>query len=305
MLLWPLTRHVARRTAHVQSQIANELVPPTALIAAMSGREPEPRGWSRDRHRRRPLAPRRPDDPENEGTPSYCGFVRVRARLDGDPLDLQTLAQLFSAGDTLVLKDDDSKPYYLTSPVLDAITEATPDDAVAIDAAARQLLEVVNGLGSVRGGSSFQPVRLVGRYWDGTARVHAVVVADTIAIRCHVEAVAVVTGTGGPLTGQPARPAMQDLRLAAASLVVDEALRLLGQSRPHKDFFALYKVYEIIRDDISPRNGPTKKEFVNRGWCTDDELVRFVKSANDQSLRARAETIPAVNYMRVVQGRRV
>jgi hypothetical protein len=43
-------------------------------------------------------------------------------------------------------------------------------------------------------------------------------------------------------------------------------------------------VYEIIRDDISPSGQLSKREFVNRGWCTADELARFVKSANDQTL---------------------
>jgi hypothetical protein len=147
--------------------------------------------------------------------------VRIRAWLDGDLFDLRTLASILSTGDTRVVKDDDGQRYCLTSATLDAIAEATPDHAVAIDAAARQLLDVVNGIGSVRGGSSFQPVRLVGQYWDEAIRLHAVVAAETIAIRSHVEGVAVVTGADGRSTPQPPSPAVEDLRMATSDPVVD------------------------------------------------------------------------------------
>jgi hypothetical protein len=79
----------------------------------------------------------------------------IKARLEGHPFDLETLAELFREGDPAV--DSDAAGYYLG---FDA-TEGAIHDGVRWHEDSSRLLRRVNGVGQVRS-TEFRPVRLTG-----------------------------------------------------------------------------------------------------------------------------------------------
>lgn len=188
----------------------------------------------------------------------------MKAWLRGHDFDLQDLANLLPSGDTRVVKDIDG--YYLTSVEI----EHRPA-GVALHEVALRVLRRVNGLGRARN-PKFEPVELAGHYTD-EGRVHAVVVAETARARSRVQAVAVVTRSEGEIlpTIPPRGPARE--RVAAARPEVQEALEIMGQPEV-LSWIQLYKVFEIIRDDVKPRS------LADLGWASASEVKAFSGSAN-------------------------
>ena len=84
----------------------------------------------------------------------------MKARLDGHEFDLQDLADWLPSGNIRVAKDDVG--YYLSASVID-----NPPAGKTFYEAAQYLLPIVNGIGSLKS-AKFRPVKLDGRYQDGT-----------------------------------------------------------------------------------------------------------------------------------------
>jgi hypothetical protein len=91
--------------------------------------------------------------------------VTMKARLGGHEFDLQDLADWLPSGDIRVAKDDVG--YYLSAAVID-----NPPEGKTFYEAAEDLLPIVNGIGSLKS-AKFRPVKLDGRYQDGTLTWHA------------------------------------------------------------------------------------------------------------------------------------
>ena len=78
----------------------------------------------------------------------------------GHEFDLQDLADWLPSGNIHVTKDDVG--YYLSAAVID-----NPPEGKTFYEAAQDLLPIVNGIGSLKS-AKFRPVKLDGRYQDGT-----------------------------------------------------------------------------------------------------------------------------------------
>jgi hypothetical protein len=102
--------------------------------------------------------------------------VIVKAWLDGDRIDLDTLAEVLPAGDTWVACDDDG--FYLTAAEID-----NRPAGVRFYEVAPVVLQRVNGLARVLS-SGYRPVRLNGRYQEGDRR-HPVVQAGCAEARAQ------------------------------------------------------------------------------------------------------------------------
>jgi hypothetical protein len=146
--------------------------------------------------------------------------VPWKAWLEGHEFDLETLRELFLAGDPLVAKDP-SGGYYLESAALQ-------DSNGQLDhSAAEPLVKRINGVARAAD-QGFRPVQLKGRYTapDGTTSV--VAIAGTAEARSKAWAAAVVL-TGGVPVPQSPPPGPRYVKLAEQDADVAHVLRVLGQ----------------------------------------------------------------------------
>jgi hypothetical protein len=189
--------------------------------------------------------------------------VLIKARLKGHEFDLLTLAELFRAGDPAVATDDEG--YYLSFTVPDELFR----DGGGLHNAASVLLRRVNGVARTLS-SDCRPVGLTGRFSDETGRHHQVVLADSAEVRARANPVRVsVSGDQPP---PPPAPGPGYVQLAQSHPDVAEVLDLLGNADPAPDWAELYKVHEILLDNVP--------EFYQRGWVTRDQISTFTASAN-------------------------
>ena len=187
--------------------------------------------------------------------------MKWTAILAGDNFDLQTFAEVFAAGDPRVEPDDGR--FVLHSAAFDDCTDVTE-----VQAEAEPLVTRMNG--AVRASDpSFRGVALSGQY-DNDNGLHAIFLADTLSMRGGAQGV-VIGGDAGP---PPVPRARVWASLADSDPAVADALRLLG-SLDQLDFVALYKLFEIVRDDAGGGKGIEEK-----GWATRDEISAFTAAAN-------------------------
>ncbi|MFN3005706.1 hypothetical protein [Mycolicibacterium wolinskyi] len=189
----------------------------------------------------------------------------IKAWLDGEQPDLQRLAVLFADGDVRVLRDEASGTYYLTAMELNSAHEA---DRVYVTVEA--LLNRINGSARTLT-SDFRPVRYARRYTTDDGEVIQPA-AFQLTLRVGISASAVVRGPDGePLPTSPP-PAPTHLALAASDVTVD---RVLARMAGDLDWFNLFKVYELVRDD------PAKPSSIaGMGWATENQQSAFRSSAN-------------------------
>jgi hypothetical protein len=118
--------------------------------------------------------------------------------------------------------------------------------------------------------SDVRPVGLTGRFSDETGRHHQVVLADSAEVRARAHLVRV--SVGGEQA--PAPPALGPgyVQLAQSLQDVAEVLDLLGNADPAPDWADLYKVHEILLDNVPG--------FYEGGWVTKDQISVFTASAN-------------------------
>jgi hypothetical protein len=160
--------------------------------------------------------------------------VIVKAYLDGHHTDLETLAELFPAGETRVGRDDDG--FYLTAADIENRRAGVPCYDVA-----PVVLQRVNGLARVMR-SGYRPVRLSGRYQEGERRLQ-VVHAGCSEIR--VQAMPVTILINGQSAASAPPPGPRYAATASSDADAAEALAIIGQPEP-PNWVELYKVYEII-----------------------------------------------------------
>ncbi len=140
--------------------------------------------------------------------------------------------------------------------------------------------------------NSYRPVELIGRYHVDES-LHSVVqpgsveirmqvgtptviaVSEVFEVRTKITAVATVTRNGGAVPN-PQLPGSRYLAVAANDPDVAEALTIMGKAEPN--WVDLYKVYEIIRDNIRPA------KIEDNGWATKQDQSMFTGSANRQDV---------------------
>jgi hypothetical protein len=209
-----------------------------------------------------------------------------KAWLEGHGFDLETLRELFRAGDPFVAQDSADR-YYLES-------SALQDSDGQIDQnAADALVKRINGVGRTAD-QGFRPVHLSGRYTapDGTTSV--VVLGATAGARAKVTAAAVVMEGGFPVPEPPPR-GPRYVKLAEQDPDVADVLRVLGQPWL-LDWYDVYKAWEIVEHAVGGW-----RQVVARGWATKTDIDRLTASANhpgisgDEARHARMSGTPGPN----------
>ncbi|MBB5853960.1 hypothetical protein ACFQ05_11685 [Amycolatopsis umgeniensis] len=193
--------------------------------------------------------------------------MTVRAWLSGRPFDLEIVAHHFGDGDPAVISDE-KDIYYLTSGHLDGLF----DMGSQLFEAAKSELNLINGITRLLA-SEFQPVDLTGRF-EHDGKQHAIVFAQAaLGSLGGLTATAVATGAN---TGTP-RPSPASSLLAAARKHPDatEVLALLSERTVTLNWFRLYKVFEIIRENVGGKN-----KLVEKNWKSRQEISAFTVSAN-------------------------
>jgi hypothetical protein len=223
--------------------------------------------------------------------------VLIKARLKGHEFDLITLAELFREGDPAVAADDEG--YYLSFSAPDPLfREAGP-----LYEAAAVVLRRVNGVGYMLT-DEFRPVNLTGRFSDETGQQQQVVLAEAAEARDRAFAAAVAID-GHELPAPPAR-GPDYVQLADAQPDVAEVLDILGKANPAPDWSDLYKVFEIVRDNVGGQ-----RALEQQGWVSRNEIDVFKASANrkevsgDQARHARWRGSSPRRTMTLVEGRQM
>jgi hypothetical protein len=135
------------------------------------------------------------------------------------------------------------------------------------------LLRRVNGVARTLS-SDFRPVGLTGRFSDETGRQHQVSLPDTAEARARANPLTV--SAGGEQPPPPPAPGPGYVQLAHTHPEVAEVLDILGNADPAPDWLALYKVHEILLDNVP--------DFYQRGWVTKDQISAFTGSANRKEI---------------------
>jgi len=180
----------------------------------------------------------------------------------GHSFDLDTVAGLFQDGEPSVCNAEGD--YYLQSSEFDDL-----DAAADVKARAEILLVRVNGIGRVLD-PSYRPVELTGRFITpdgGSAVVLAVVAAEA---RIRAQSVGLVVN-GEPVSPPPPR-GPKYVALARNDTNVAEALAHIASGL---DLVSLYKVYEVIRDDLGDL-----RAILDAGLASRNEISRFTAGAN-------------------------
>jgi hypothetical protein len=198
--------------------------------------------------------------------------VLIKAYLKGWESDLLTLADLFREGDPAIAADDEG--YHLSFTAPDELFH----DAERLQATASVLLRRVNGLGGLFD-HEFLPVGLVGRFSDETGQQQQVVLADSAEVRDRAFAAVVATeGEQVAASAPPPPPGPGYLQLAEADPDAAEVLEILSKPDSPPDWFDLYKLLEIVSQNVSGLPGlkglPRLKK---KGWVPSAQLEAFTR----------------------------
>jgi hypothetical protein len=220
--------------------------------------------------------------------------VYIRARLKGHEFDLLTLTELFGEGDPGVASDGEG--YFLRCFIPDELFR----DGGGLHDTASVLVRRVNGVARTLS-SDYRPVGLTGRFSDETGRQHHVVLADSAEVRARVNPVRVSVGGEQPPPSPAPGPGY--VQLAQAHSDVAEVLDILGNADPAPGWSELYKVHEILLDNVP--------EFYQRGWVTRDQISTFTASADrrevsgDLARHARLKGDPPTRTMTLGEARQL
>jgi hypothetical protein len=225
--------------------------------------------------------------------------MNIMARLGGNPADLEAVGRLFDHGNTRIAKD--SEGFYLTSPELDAVA----DGGVQLQEVAQVLVRHVNGVGRVLL-PGFEPVSAEGRFdrfaADGSKTTEIVLTVDSIVMRQTVGTPTL--SVNGLVVQPPPSPAPGWVDLARTNPDVRDILGYLGRPEGDLDWFDLWKIWEVVREDVGGLGAVAAK-----GWASEDDLQAFRVSANDPTIsgdaarHARQHQHVAVKVLSLHEGR--
>ena len=190
-------------------------------------------------------------------------------RLKGEKFDLEDLPSLLRSPELTVIEENGS--YYLKSSDFDSLSLADEVRECVI-----AIIEMLNDavkfqIHNFRGVSE-DGVTLIEE--DGSRR-HYAYLKGSITARSKTSANLTVTTSNG--TQQVAsRPSNVEslLNLAKDDKAVADALHFFRENT----WISLYKVYEIIRDDVGKEDA-----IIRDGWVTKTELSRFTQTAQSRA----------------------
>lgn len=181
--------------------------------------------------------------------------VGWQVRIEGAPDSLRRLGKVFDTEGHRVVLDSEGHTV-LESTILDNV------DTRDVSTQAEQLVELLNG--SMRAvDPSFEPVRFARHLRHPEYGVRRVV-SDSLDTRWRVE-------SNDPADAQDF--ARHYCNLALVNPDVSEVLLLLRQ--PKLEWGTLYKVFEVIRQDLGG-----EAQVIAAGWATGNELSSFRAAAN-------------------------
>ncbi|WP_162834189.1 hypothetical protein [Amycolatopsis circi] len=201
--------------------------------------------------------------------------MTVRAWLTGRTSDLEILARHFDGRKPTVGRGDDDNFYLASDPFDDLF-----DQGDALHEAAKCEIALVNGITSALE-QSFQPVELTGRFDDDSGRRHGVVFAE---LAIGVTATASVTATvNGKEVLPPPSQAPELVAVARDHPDATEALSILTKAKGDAGWADLYKVFEIIRENVGGQ-----PRLIEKQWKTKIEISAFTASANSPHVSGSA-----------------
>ncbi len=186
-----------------------------------------------------------------------------QARLTGNASDLAYLAHQLARGDPRVVQDVDN--YILQSPDFEGLT-----DAEVVYRKAQEIMVRVNGAARLSN-PRYQSVKVTGvTHIDAHGQRHGFQFGSGSATG-WIYAVADLSVTSNALTDLERWTA-----LAEKHEPIRTVLRLVnGQGL---DWTNLYRVYEIVRDDVGGKQ-VGKARIASNGWATKSEIDLFVETS--------------------------
>ena len=223
------------------------------------------------------------------------------AALDGEPLDLQKMVDIFGEGDPKV-SIGTTGDFVLDSSRFDGLNIAS-DVKVAAD----HLLTQMNGAVKVRD-PMFRSVRLSGAFWKDKEMTR-IVVPMTAEVLVTASGVAAGTVTvNGVLVDSPPPPEREWVARGEANRNVNDVLRRIVDRE--LDWATLYNIFEIMCEDLGDGNvSAGRGEIVERGWASGRRIKAFRVSANKETIsgdyarHARTKGTTPTNTMTLNTGR--
>lgn len=190
-------------------------------------------------------------------------------KLEGEKFDLEDLPSLLRSPEHTVIEENGS--YYLKSSDFDSLSSADEVRECAIE-----IIEILNGAVKLHihnfRGVSEDGVTLIEE--DGS-RHQYIYVRSAGTVRSKVSANLTVTTSNGTQQAAPLLTNVESwLSLAKGDKAVADALHFFRENT----WGSLYKIYEIIKDDV----GGKKEVITTNGWATKKGLDRFTQTAQSR-----------------------
>ena len=198
-----------------------------------------------------------------------------RVRLVGHEFDLEDLSTQERSPDWIILKEEGD--YFLKSSAFDNL-----NDAEKVREVATGILDKLNGLAKLRFGS-FQPLKIGAvSYIDDSGKRHQFVSfpSATLTMRSKLRVTATVVKPDGTVdASNKKQPSIIELGYSIAQKDANaaEALRIFGVF--DTNWFNLYKVFEIIRDDVGGH-----AQLIRAGWVSEKNISRFTGTAQSSDI---------------------
>ena len=190
-------------------------------------------------------------------------------RLKGERFDLEDLPQLLCSSELSIIEENNA--FYLRSSKFDSLTSL--DD---VHERASAFIKIINSVAKFYRQDFLEVSEdVITRIDDDDKRQHYVSLEGTIIPRGKVSAQPTVTTANETeqVTTQPSQ--LQSLlELAQKHKVIADALSFYRDDA----WISLYKVYEIIRDDV----GGTPR-LLKQSWVADAEISRFTQTAQSRA----------------------
>lgn len=206
-------------------------------------------------------------------TPDTKGEVQVvkkwLVRLEGHAFDLEELQEQLESEEISIQKRNDN--YYLSSSYFTDLPR--PDDVLST---ARCLIELMNGAAKifVNGYEPVSPTGEIIEVADSEERRHVILLADTGHFRIKGKAVRlVISSDGRDIEGKKPTEIIDLLRKAISNPRIADVLHFQSLEQTWSN---LYKVYELVRDDIGTKN---VEKIVEQ-----DRITRFTGTAQSRDL---------------------
>ena len=209
----------------------------------------------------------------NSYAPDTKGEMQVAkkwlVRLGGHAFDLEELQEQLQSDEISIQKRNDN--YYLSSSYFTDLPR--PDDVLST---ARRLIELMNGAAKIfiNGYEPVSPTGEIIEVVDSEERRHVILQADTGHFRIRGKALRpVISSDGRDIEGKKPTEIIDLLRKAIGNPRIADVLHFQSLEQTWSN---LYKVYELVSEDIGTKN---VKKIVEK-----DRIKRFTATAQSRDL---------------------